>query len=89
MKNIIITCLLSMITTAALAQIDTLSFPKERREVQAILHDPTDKANDAAACGDMVAVGPKGDISFSVQDTKGVRSKEKLIFKAVKPVSGK
>jgi hypothetical protein len=33
-------------------------------------------------------VGAKGDISFSAQEHKAVQTKEKLIFKSVKPVPG-
>lgn len=39
-------------------------------------------------CKDFIAVGAKGDISFSHEQWQGVQSKEKVVFKSVWPVPG-
>lgn len=36
----------------------------------------------------MIAVGPKGDISFSHQQWVEAQKREKLVFKSVRPVPG-
>jgi len=73
---LLVTC-----TNAVFAQVDTTSFPKERQEIRALLRKPMD-------CSDFIAVGPKGDISFSHQQWVEVQKKEKLVFKSVQPVPG-
>jgi len=83
-----ITGLLLLAAPAAFAQIDTVSYPQERRQIRAILHGPPGGTNGAAACNDLVAVGAKGDISFSAQQWKGVQTQGKIVFKAVKLVPG-
>jgi hypothetical protein len=87
MKTTLVTTLLLLITTRAFAQMDTVSYAQERREIKALLHRPG-AANGPAACNDVIMVGAKGDISFSAQEHKAVQTKEKLIFKSVKPVPG-
>lgn len=69
-----------------LAQIDTTSYPKERQEIRELMH--VRKPDLAIDCNDFIAVGPKGDISFSRQQWQGVQAKQKLIFKSVQPVPG-
>ena len=66
------------------AQIDTVSFPKERAEIKAIVHGP----NSSILGKDIIMVGAKGDISFTQEELKGARAQEKLIFKSVTPVPG-
>ncbi|MBD2755216.1 nuclear transport factor 2 family protein [Spirosoma validum] len=39
-------------------------------------------------CPDFIAVGPKGDISFSHQQWQGAQAKEKLVFKSVRALPG-
>ncbi|MDO7849165.1 hypothetical protein Q5H92_22570 [Hymenobacter sp. M29] len=87
MKATLATTLLLLITTRAFAQMDTVSYAKERREIKTLLHSPG-AANGPATCNDIVMVGAKGDISFSAQEHKAVQTKEKLVFKSVKPVPG-
>ncbi|MBJ6111165.1 hypothetical protein JAO73_19235 [Hymenobacter sp. BT523] len=87
MKTTSLIILSLLATTRAFAQLDTVSYAKERREIKALLHSPG-AANGPAACTDIIMVGAKGDISFSAQEHKAVQTKEKLIFKSVKPVPG-
>lgn len=87
MKKTTTTALLLLTATAAVAQLDTTSYPTERRQIRALLHSPG--GPERVSCPtDMVAVGAKGDISFSVQQWKAVQTKEKLVFKSVAPVPG-
>ena len=87
MKTTIATALCLLATTSAFAQLDTVSYAKERREIKALLHTPG-AANGPAACHDLIMVGAKGDISFSAQAHQAVQTKEKIIFKSVRPVPG-
>ncbi|MBO0356854.1 hypothetical protein J0X19_02755 [Hymenobacter sp. BT186] len=87
MKTLLATSLLLLAATAASAQLDTVSYPQERQAIRAMLHGPG--GPERVSCpNDIVAVGAKGDISYSVQQWKGVQTKEKLVFKSVKPVPG-
>ncbi|KQS26653.1 DUF4440 domain-containing protein [Dyadobacter sp. Leaf189] len=70
----------------AVAQIDTTSYPKERQEIRALMRNR--KPDVQIDCKDFIAVGAKGDISFSHEQWQGVQSKEKLVFKSVRPVPG-
>ena len=81
---LLITTLFSLSVLSVNAQIDTVSFPKERAEIKAIVHSP---ANSTLG-KDIIMVGAKGDISFTQEELKGARTQEKLIFKSVKPVPG-
>ena len=72
----------------AFAQMDTTSYVKERQEIKAIVHDPTNGANSAANCRDIVMVGAKGDISFDDKEIKGARAQEKVVFQSVNLVPG-
>ncbi|WP_147273617.1 nuclear transport factor 2 family protein [Pedobacter chinensis] len=73
-------------TCTVFAQVDTTSYPKERQEIRELLrHQKTGSLID---CDDFIAVGPKGDISFSHQEWVEVQKKEKLVFKSVQPVPG-
>lgn len=64
------------------AQVDTVSFPQERQQIRELLHQR--KPDRVVDCNDFIAVGPKGDISFSHQQWQGVQAKEKVVFKSVK-----
>jgi hypothetical protein len=88
MKKLLFTCLLVAITVSGYTQIDTLNFPKERREIQTLMHDPEFKAQTQKDCNDLVTVGPKGDINYSLTQWKDSQVKEKLIFKSVTIVPG-
>ena len=70
----------------AVAQIDTTSYPKERQEIRALMRNR--KPDVQIDCKDFIAVGAKGDISFSHEQWQGVQSKEKVVFKSVWPVPG-
>lgn len=87
MKTLLTTTLLLFFATAASAQIDTVSYPKERQQIRAILHS-RGGAERVSCPTDIVAVGAKGDISYSVQQWQQVQAKEKVVFKSVQPVPG-
>ena len=87
MKILLFGCPLLLLTTAALAQVDTLSYPAERQQIRGLLHQPGGY-RPPATCRDMVAVGPKGDISFSEAEWRAAQAKEKVVFKSVSPVPG-
>ena len=86
MKTTILILLVLLGHNRAFAQIDTTSFPKERQEIRDLIHQR--KSNEAIDCNDFIAVGPKGDISFSHQQWKEVQAKEKVVFKSVQAVPG-
>jgi hypothetical protein len=88
MKLIVSICLLIVGISNAFAQLDTLSFPKERKEVKALMQDPGFKAQTQNNCDDFISVGPKGDINYSLTQWKESQGKEKLVFKSVKVVQG-
>jgi hypothetical protein len=87
MKALLLSCLLLPLTTAAYAQIDTLSYPRERQQIRALLRQPGGY-RPAPTCRDMVAVGPKGDISFSEAEWRAAQTREKVVFRSVSPVPG-
>ncbi|TDE15185.1 hypothetical protein [Dyadobacter psychrotolerans] len=70
----------------AAAQIDTTSYAEQRQQIKDLIHHR--KPDVPIDCSDLIAVGPKGDISFSNQQWKGVQAKEKVVFKAVRPIPG-
>jgi hypothetical protein len=86
MKTLLTLILLSIATLSAFAQVDTTSYPKERQEIWELLRHQ--KPGTQIDCNDMIAVGPKGDISFTHQQWVEVQKKEKLVFKSVRPVPG-
>lgn len=88
MKKIFISSLLSTLALAGFAQIDTLSFPKERMEIRALLLDPALKVQTQKNCNGLISVGPKGDINYSLTEWKDTQAKERLIFKSVKVIPG-
>ncbi|RZL07922.1 MAG: nuclear transport factor 2 family protein [Pedobacter sp.] len=86
MKSLFTITLLLLFSGILYAQVDTTSYPKERQEIRKLLH--SQRPRPAVDCNDMIAVGPKGDISFTHQEWIDAQKKEKLIFKSVKPVPG-
>jgi len=86
MKALLILTFLPFGTFSVYAQVDTTSYPKERQEIRQILRNQ--RPGTLIDCNDMIAVGPKGDISFSHQQWVEVQKKEKLVFKSVRPVPG-
>ncbi|GAB3787531.1 hypothetical protein GCM10028818_52680 [Spirosoma horti] len=86
MKIGVILLIVSLAITRVFAQVDTISYPKERQAISELLRhqQPTTLID----CPDFIAVGPKGDISFSHQQWVEVQKKEKLVFKSVQPVAG-
>lgn len=86
MKIILLLTTMMLSGFLASAQVDTTSFSKERQEVRELMQrQRPDKPID---CNDFIAVGPKGDISFSQNQWKEVQQKEKLVFKSVQVVPG-
>jgi hypothetical protein len=77
---------LVVVCFSASAQLDTTSYPNERREITALLRNQKPYSN--IDCSDFIAVGPKGDISFSNAQWQEVQKKEKLVFKSVEVVPG-
>jgi hypothetical protein len=86
MKALLTVILIAISACSASAQVDTTSFPKERQEIREILRHQ--KPGTLIDCNDMIAVGPKGDISFSHQQWVEAQKKEKLIFKSMRPIPG-
>jgi hypothetical protein len=80
MKSFLLVSLFLLTATAASAQVDTVSYHQERQAIRTILHSPGG-AERVSCSNDIVAVGAKGDISYSVQQWKGVQTKEKVVFK--------
>ncbi len=81
---LLLACL--QIVIASHAQIDTTQYPAQRKEIQDLLQrggPGTEKS-----CGDYIAVGPKGDISFSRQEWIAAQAKMKLVFKSLNVVPG-
>ncbi|CCG98399.1 hypothetical protein FAES_0387 [Fibrella aestuarina BUZ 2] len=72
--------------TAAEAQIDTTSYPTERQQIRALMRQR--RPSEPIDCSDFIAVGPKGDISFSHKEWLAVQAKEKLVFKSVRALPG-
>ncbi|TLV03522.1 DUF4440 domain-containing protein [Dyadobacter luticola] len=86
MKKVMLLLLILSAGYQALAQVDTTSYPKERQEIRNLLHQR--KPNAGIDCNDFIAVGPKGDISFSHQQWQSAQAKEKVVFKSVQAVPG-
>jgi len=86
MKKLYVLVLSLLCSYCVVAQIDTTSYPKERQELRNLMHQR--KPDAGIDCKDFIAVGPKGDISFSHQQWQDAQSKEKLVFKSVQVVPG-
>lgn len=86
MKAIFTFLFLTTLSLGGFAQIDTTSYPKERQEIQKLLR--SQGPGISTDCADMIAVGPKGDISFTRQQWIEAQKKEKLVFKSVRPIPG-
>ena len=86
MKQTIFVLLALFVSYNAIAQIDTTSYPKERQEIRELMRNR--KPDVQIDCKDFIAVGAKGDISFSHEAWQGVQSKQKVVFKSVRPVPG-
>jgi len=86
MKSTILFLACAFAAGTAYAQIDTVSYPEQRKQVLELLHRAgpgTEKS-----CGDLIAVGPKGDLSLSRKEWSAVQSKEQVVFKSVQIVPG-
>ena len=84
-KTLLLLSFYSIVGTVS-AQIDTTSYPAERRELLQLLHQT--KPGQDKSCGDLVAVGPKGDISTSRQQWVAAQGKQQVVFKSVTIVPG-
>jgi len=86
MKSLLVLFPAIFASCTVFAQIDTTSYAKERQEIRELMQHR--KPDEPIDCTDFIAVGPKGDISFSHQQWQGVQAKEKVVFKSVRPVAG-
>jgi len=86
MKRITLFLLVIFGSFDAFAQIDTVSYAKERMEIRSLMRNR--KPDVPIDCNDFIAVGPKGDISFSHQQWQGTQAREKVVFKSVRPIPG-
>lgn len=86
MKHIYLFFLCLLAGIAASAQIDTVSYPEDRKMIRQLMHQSQRK--DTIECNDFIAVGPKGDISFSHQQWLQQQRKLQLVFKSVDMVAG-
>lgn len=86
MKSLLSVFICMQIAIVATAQIDTTSYAKERQEIRQLMR--RQRPDVSIDCKDFIAVGPKGDISFSQQEWQEVQKKEKLVFKSVQVIPG-
>jgi ketosteroid isomerase-like protein len=86
MKQTIFVLLALFVSYNAIAQIDTTRYPRERQQIRELMQNR--KPDVQIDCKDFIAVGAKGDISFSHEAWQSVQSKEKVVFKSVRPVPG-
>ncbi|MET0461616.1 MAG: hypothetical protein ABW007_00625 [Chitinophagaceae bacterium] len=86
MKQLIFIFLLCHVAARGFSQIDTSSYPVQRKEVLELLHN-SGPGKDKS-CGDLIAVGPKGDISLSRKEWAATQAKEQVVFKSIRIVPG-
>lgn len=86
MKNIVTASIAILSCYSLYAQTDTTSFPEERQAVRQLMHES--KPGTRIDCNDFIAVGPKGDISFSFSEWKAAQIKQKVVFKSVVSLPG-
>jgi hypothetical protein len=86
MKHLLLFFFLAFTAANVSAQIDTTSYPDQRREILELLHKGAQGGDKS--CGDFIAVGPKGDISFSRKEWIEVQKKMKLVFKSMRIIPG-
>lgn len=86
MKDLLMLILSLLFTASLYAQVDTTSYSKERQEIRKLLRGQ--RPGTPVDCDDMIAVGPKGDISFTHEEWAEAQKKEKLVFKSVRLVPG-
>lgn len=86
MKTIPFLFIILLHTFHAFAQIDTTSYATERQEIRDLMHSR--RPGTSIDCKDFIAVGAKGDISFSHEQWQQAQTKEKVVFKSVNPVPG-
>jgi hypothetical protein len=86
MKSLLSAFICIHLAFCATAQIDTTSYSKERQEIRRLMQ--RQRPDVSIDCKDFIAVGPKGDISFSQQEWQEVQKKEKLVFKSVQVIPG-
>ena len=86
MKSLLLVFICMQIALCAAAQIDTAGYATERQEIRQLMRKQ--RPDVSIDCKDFIAVGPKGDISFSQQEWQEVQKKEKLVFKSVQVIPG-
>ena len=86
MKPLFLSLCFISATFASLAQIDTTQYPAERQQIRNLLYKFVPGSDKS--CSDFIAVGPKGDISFSRQEWIAAQVKMKATFKSVQVVPG-
>ena len=86
MKKIMLILCCCLVVFAGRTQIDTTAWPEQRKELLQLLH--TSGPGKEKSCGDLVAVGPKGDLSLSRQQWIEAQKKQQVVFKSVRVVPG-
>jgi len=86
MKKMTLSLAFSLAVFVAAAQVDTSSYPEQRRELLQLLRESG--PGKEKSCGDLVAVGPKGDLSLSRQQWIEAQKKQQVVFKSVRLVPG-
>ena len=86
MKSLLLVFISIPLAMSAAAQIDTSGYATERQEIRQLMR--RQRPDVSIDCKDFIAVGPKGDISFSQQEWQEVQKKEKLVFKSVQVIPG-
>lgn len=86
MKKILLAGCFCLAVITGFSQLDTASFPEQRRELLQLIHESG--PGKEKSCGDWVAVGPKGDISFNRPQWIEAQKKQKVVFKSMRLVPG-
>ena len=86
MKKLIAVLCCNLAVIVGYTQVDTTAYPEQRQELLQVIRESG--PGKEKSCGDLVAVGPKGDISLSRQQWIEAQKKQKLVFKSMRLVPG-